>query len=456
MKKILFLFVLLFFLVVRGYCDKIKPDDTLNISFKDAPDLNKIVRVSKDGTILLKLLGQIYVENLSTQEAALKIAQLLKQYYFLDTTVTVSIEKTSSQSEEYLDKPYMFDNITKPTKDIASFDTEQIPVYKIMPYDTLKISVYGEPDLAATVKVSEEGTIRYALLGEIQVGGLTADEVAKKIEELLKKGYLVNPKVSVEVEEHAKVFVFGEVNQPGSYEIKGSLALVDVIVLAGGLKEEANPYRIKVVRVFSSSKDAKQPIREFVVNLEKEGKSFYLHPLDKIIVEKYGRIFIVGAVKNPGIYKLERSDLTIFDAITFLAGGALENADLSAISVTRTEGGEKKEYVINLFEKDASNFLLKEDDRVLIKKYEDVSVFGQVRKPGNYPYKRGISVVDIISLAGGFTDIADRNAVKIVRKVNGKKKTIKVPVGYILKSGDKSRDVLLEAGDTVVVPESWL
>ncbi|MCM8819946.1 MAG: polysaccharide biosynthesis/export family protein [Candidatus Omnitrophica bacterium] len=464
MKKILFLLVLLFFLFVKSYCqpssERIKPNDILNISFKEAPDLNKVVRVSKDGTILLKLLGKIYVENLSVEEATLKIAQLLKQYYFLDTTVTIKIEKESFQAEEYpeeyLDKPYMFEDLAKSIKENLLFQTEQIPIYKIMPYDTLKISVYGEPDLSATLKVSEEGTIRYALLGEIKVEGLTADEAAKKIEELLKKGYLVNPKVSVSVEEHAKIFVFGEVNQPGSYEIKGPLTLVDAIVLAGGLKEEANPYRIKVVRVFSPFKGAKQPIREFVVDLKKEGKGFYLYPLDKIIIEKYGKIFIVGAVKNPGVYKLERSDLTISDAITFLAGGPLDNANISAICVTRAEGNEKKEYIINLFKKDGADFIIKEEDRILIKKYEDISVFGQVKKPGNYSYKRGLSVVDIINLAGGFTDIADKNAVRIVRKVNGKKKSIKVPVGYILKSGDKSKDVLLEPADTVVVPESWL
>ncbi len=58
-------------------------------------------------------------------------------------------------------------------------------------------------------------------------------------------------------------------------------------------------------------------------------------------------------------------------------------------------------------------------------------------------------------MAGGFTTVASQNAVKVIREKDGKKETLKVPVGYILKTGNVSRDVELEEEDTIVVPESW-
>jgi polysaccharide export outer membrane protein len=66
-----------------------------------------------------------------------------------------------------------------------------------------------------------------------------------------------------------------------------------------------------------------------------------------------------------------------------------------------------------------------------------------------------MTVTDAIGLAGGFTDVADTNGVRVIQEREKKKKTVKVPMGYILKTGDKSRDVALQGGDTIVVPESW-
>jgi len=446
MKRLLILIIFIP-LVCFSLDYKVKKKDILEVSVEQAPDLNKTLVVSEKGTIRFPLLGEIEVEGKTLDEVRDLIKNLLKKYYFMDYKVNVSL-KEKSTTETSIES---IEEIPFDAKEYSIKQEGSIPTYRINPYDTLQISVYGEPDLSTTVVVSDQGTIRYALLGEIKVEGLSTTEVAAKIEELLKKGYLVNPKVNVTVTEYSKVSVFGEVNQPGSYELKGPLTLLDVIVLAGGLKESANPSKIKVIRSYKSKAGE---IKEYILDLEREGKSFYLYPLDKIILEKYGLIFITGAVKSPGAFKLEKSNISCLDAITFLAGGALDNANLSKVKVIRQEKNEKKEYIINLLE-DAS-FIVKENDKIVVDTYKDISIFGQVKKPGNYPYKYGMTVVDAITLAGGFTDIADTNGVKVVREFEGEKKTIKVPVGYILKTGDRKKDIPLEEKDTIIVPESWL
>lgn len=89
-----------------------------------------------------------------------------------------------------------------------------------------------------------------------------------------------------------------------------------------------------------------------------------------------------------------------------------------------------------------------------IKEYSTITVSGQVKNPGSYPLKGGLTVIEAISLAGGFTKIAARNKVKIMRVDGNRKKALIVKVAAISKKGDKLDDVPLKRGDIVHVPES--
>jgi polysaccharide export outer membrane protein len=99
-------------------------------------------------------------------------------------------------------------------------------------------------------------------------------------------------------------------------------------------------------------------------------------------------------------------------------------------------------------------FLKNPQVSVYIQEYSTITVSGQVQKPGSFPLRGEMSVIEAISMAGGFTKIAAQNGVKVMRLENGKKKTILVRVADISKKGDKSEDVLLKRGDIVYVPES--
>jgi polysaccharide export outer membrane protein len=99
-------------------------------------------------------------------------------------------------------------------------------------------------------------------------------------------------------------------------------------------------------------------------------------------------------------------------------------------------------------------FLKNPQVTVFIQEYSTITVSGQVKNPGAYPLRGEVSVLEAVSMAGGFTKIAAQNAVKVMRLEQGEKKTIIVRVADISKSGDKSKDALLKRGDIVFVPES--
>jgi polysaccharide export outer membrane protein len=186
--------------------------------------------------------------------------------------------------------------------------------------------------------------------------------------------------------------------------------------------------------------------------LDTQGKNFEIEPMDRLIVGKYGKVSILGEVYRPDNYFLKK-DAVLFDVLA-QAGGPRDNANIGKIVISRKDGKETKEFIVDL-NTEGKNFILKVGDAIFIKAYEKVSVLGAVNRAGSYDYKPGLTAVDAIALAGGFTELASRNAVKVIRESkSGRRKTFIVPVGDILNSGDKSRDLLLEEGDTISVSES--
>jgi len=107
----------------------------------------------------------------------------------------------------------------------------------------------------------------------------------------------------------------------------------------------------------------------------------------------------------------------------------------------------------------ADGYLVNPSVSILVKEYKSktISVLGQVRKPTTIPYAAGMSIVDAISQAGGFTPMARKNAVKVTRAVSkasdAKSESFTVPVESI--ASGKARAFFLRPGDTIFVPERW-
>ncbi len=81
-----------------------------------------------------------------------------------------------------------------------------------------------------------------------------------------------------------------------------------------------------------------------------------------------------------------------------------------------------------------------------------VYVSGQVRSPGVYNLKSETNLLQIIIMAGGFTDWANQKKILIIRNENGKEKRMKVNYKKIVKGDDPSSNIVLKAGDTIIVP----
>jgi len=324
--------------------------------------------------------------------------------------------------------------------------------YRISPNDLIEVSIYEEPDLSKTVRVSPDGTITYPLIGIIQAQGMTAKELETKLTELLEKDFLVNPQVNVFIKEHAKIFINGRVKNPGAYEMKAGLTVKEAITMAGGLSEDGNPRNVKLLRNVNGQK---QVYEIDIMAAKTADKDMFLQPSDEIMVEDLGTISVLGQVSRPGSYKLKQN-MSIMEGIA-AAGGFTKEGDARNVRLLRTLNNQKQTIAVDTTQPKSADkeIYLQPGDEITVEELGMVSVLGQVKISGRYTLKKNMTVVDMIAVAGGLTNIAAPNGTKVIRVKNGKKQVISIPLGSILRGGDKSKDIILENGDTIVVPESF-
>lgn len=124
-----------------------------------------------------------------------------------------------------------------------------LSTYQLAAGDVISIRVFGEDDLSREkIRLTDAGTIPYPVLGEVKARGLTISEIERAITAGLSGRYLVNPRVSVTVEEYRPFYINGMVDKPGAYPFQPGLTVLKASSLAGGFKERASFSKITIIR----------------------------------------------------------------------------------------------------------------------------------------------------------------------------------------------------------------
>lgn len=235
--------------------------------------------------------------------------------------------------------------------------------YKAGVGDVLRITIYDNEDLDTVARVSGDGMVSISLIGRVKVAGLTSNQIADKIEKKLSAGYIINPQVTVFVEEYRskKVSILGMIRNPGLYELSGPTTLLELISTAGGLTDEAG---------------------------------------NKATIQKGGKQTNVKTIDLEAL--LEKGDLN-------------------------------------------QNVQVNDKDSIFIGRAGTCYVTGEVNQPDSYVIEKDATVLKMITKAGGFTGIASKSKVKLIRVINGEKKFVK----------NVTMDTKVVADDVIVVPESF-
>lgn len=141
--------------------------------------------------------------------------------------------------------------------------------------DTIRIQVYGEPDLDVQTQLGDTGVLSYPFLGEIKLMGMTVGKLESVITQGLTGDYLIDPKVTVTILQYRNIYVNGEVVRPGGFTFQPGLTVRKAISLAGGFTERASKGNIYVI----SEKDSSQMPK-------KVGLNTVINPGDIITIEQ--------------------------------------------------------------------------------------------------------------------------------------------------------------------------
>jgi len=157
--------------------------------------------------------------------------------------------------------------------------------YIIGPEDVLSVVYWRDKDMTSEVAVRSDGKISLPLLNDVQAAGLTPKQLRDWLVEASKE-YFEDPAVSVGVKlmNSRKVFITGEVHKPGPYPLVGPTTVLELISLAGGLKDYADRKNILIVRNENGRQTSYLFNYKDVVSRKNLGQNIELKPHDTVIV----------------------------------------------------------------------------------------------------------------------------------------------------------------------------
>src|SRR4051812_3304094 len=140
------------------------------------------------------------------------------------------------------------------------------------PGDLVEVRVFQEPDLSGPYRVAPDGSLDFPLCGRVAVRGMTSSDVSDALTHCLANGYLKRPQVTVLVREYnsKKIFVFGEVQKPGTFPYEGDMSIIQAITLAGGFTKLAARNNTQVTRIAQGQEQrTRVPVEDIGVGREK-------------------------------------------------------------------------------------------------------------------------------------------------------------------------------------------
>jgi polysaccharide export outer membrane protein len=241
----------------------------------------------------------------------------------------------------------------------AGADVSESSEYRLGAGDLLKINVYGYPDMTADVRVDEGGSISYAYVGQVAVGGRSARDVESLVaQKLTSGGFLRSPQVSVLVSDYRsqKVAVMGQVGRPGQYPLRKASSVMDLLAEAGGVVNAAAADEATLLRADGT----KRSIDLFALFDGNPEQNPAVASGDTIYVPRASQFYVYGEVQRPGTYKLERN-MTVSQAIS--AGGGLTPRGTERRATVKRRNEQGKEVKVSVKGAD----LLQPDDVLVIK-----------------------------------------------------------------------------------------
>ncbi len=298
--------------------------------------------------------------------------------------------------------------------------------YVVGPGDGLAIDLWGGFSQRFVRTVDREGRITLPEAGPLLVSGRTLGDVQQAVQKALRSQYQdASADVSLSKLRTVRVYVVGEVVQPGAYDISSLSTPLNALFAAGGVTQRGSLRALKHYR----GKQLIEEVDAYDLLLRGVGSDAKrLENGDSLMVPPVGNeVTVSGMVRRPAIYELHE-ETSLADAIG-LAGGILPAAALQHIELQRLQAHEKRTMqTIEIsaggdraaIEKELSAVKIEDGDEIHIfpiAAYNENAIYlqGHVQRPGRYSYREGMKLTDVVGSYGDLLPEPAGHYAEIVR-----------------------------------------
>ena len=322
------------------------------------------------------------------------------------------------------------------------------PDYVLGPGDALVLNLWGSTSQRLNRTIDRQGQIALPEAGPIAVAGSTIEQAQQSIQKALGEQFKdIHVEISLGRLRTVRVYVVGDVQRPGAYDISALSTPLNALYAAGGPSSRGS---LRTLRQYRGDKLVREiDLYEFLLRGVRSDVDRLL-PGDTILVPPVGpQVSIAGMVRRPAIYEL-RGEQNLKEVLD-LAGGVLVSATLRQIAVERIEAherrtmlsvqipqGESKESA----SKALAGFLMQDGDQVLVSPilpYNERAVFleGHLFRPGKYPYRDGMTLNDLLrSYQDVMPEPADHAEVIRLQPPDFRPETISFSLSELLSGDD--------------------
>jgi len=338
--------------------------------------------------------------------------------------------------------------------------------YVVGPGDVLKIFYFNYAEASYELTVDRDGFISIQpRVGKVYVNGLTIEEIRKVLIDKFTRanvpgligegGQPARTKLMVQLGEvrTVKVYVTGEVINPGNYEISSLSSGFNALYLAGGPNEIGSFRDVKIVR--NGKVISHFDIYDFLSNGSFKG-DLRVQDNDNIVVGYYiKRVEIAGLVKRPGIYELLPEE-KLSDVINY-AGGFDDQAYRGRLKIDRITSIERK--ILDVSEDQYKTFEMATGDVINVETVLDrveniVTITGSVMRPGNFALENSPTLKKLVDNAQGLREDAFIGRISVLRTKQDL--TIEsISLNYADILNNTVPDLILTRLDQVVIPSKF-
>ena len=331
--------------------------------------------------------------------------------------------------------------------------------YILGPGDSIYLDVWGSINASSELTVDRNGELTIPKIGTVKVWGLTYGQIKEAVNKAIShyyKGYEIN--MTMGKLHPVQVYVVGEVNAPGTYNVSSLGTVVNSLAIAGGPSKSGS---LRTIKILKNGKNIQElDLYDFFLTGDRS-RDIRLVNGSTIFVPVIGPVAAVaGEVKRPAVYELKGK--TTLKQLLDMAGGITAASYIGRIQIERFEENNARvvlDYEIKDNSTDDKLSSVEIHDRDMVKVFpvnkalrKVVTLKGNAARPGDYQFKKGMRLLDLIPGYESLLPESYLDAVQIMRLVlpDFHREALSINLAKAL-AGDPAENILLQEQDSVKV-----